>query len=134
VQGGDGCWLWTGSTGRGGYGQLSYAGKYQRAHRVAWILTFGEIPPGMFVLHRCDVPPCCRPDHLFLGTQRDNIHDMLQKGHHITPARTWRGPTHPRWLGGYRAWVRRHNRRRREATQQRALRLMDFWQWMDARP
>jgi hypothetical protein len=121
VQKGDGCWLWTGSVNhaRGGYGQVKYGKKHYRAHRLAWLLTFGEIPDGMKVLHRCDTPACCRPDHLFLGSQTDNIHDMLEKGRHVTPTRAWRGPTHPRWKGGYAAWLQRHAQRRREKNAQR---------------
>ena len=49
-------------------------------HRAAWLVTFGEIPAGMFVCHRCDNPPCCNPDHLFLGAHRDNMRDMRAKG------------------------------------------------------
>ena len=50
------------------------------AHRVAWMLAHGPIPRGMNVLHRCDVPRCVNPDHLFLGTQHDNVRDMIAKG------------------------------------------------------
>ena len=51
-----------------------------RAHRVAWVLYRGKIPRGKKVLHRCDNPPCCNPEHLFLGTQADNVADMVTKG------------------------------------------------------
>jgi len=63
-----------------GYGVFRYIGKAQRAHRVAWELTQGAIQSGMCVLHRCDTRNCVRPDHLFLGTQKDNIHDAIHKG------------------------------------------------------
>ncbi len=75
---GDLCWRWTGAIGGGGYGALGIP--QRRAHRVSWELHYGPIPPGILVLHSCDNPPCPRPDHLFLGTQVDNVHDMLQKG------------------------------------------------------
>src|SRR4029077_20972173 len=76
----DGCWLGTAAVaGKGDYGYFGFQGKIQRAHRVSWILTFGEIPDGLFVLHKCDTPLCVRPDHLFLGTQQDNVDDMARK-------------------------------------------------------
>jgi hypothetical protein len=75
------CWLWTASTrkGRGKYGQINLNGM-QRAHRVSWQLAYGPIPNGLHVLHKCDVPACVRPGHLFLGTHRDNMDDARQKG------------------------------------------------------
>lgn len=83
---GDGCWIWTGSIGTGGYGTIGgeHAGRILRTHRVAWELTNGPIPAGLKVLHRCDNPPCVRLDHLFLGTQIDNIADMDAKGRRRT--------------------------------------------------
>lgn len=86
VQKQNGCWPWTGSTTSDGYGRI-YAGGGNgapmlivRTHRIAWESVNGPIPDGKKVLHRCDNPPCCNPDHLFLGTQADNIHDMYTKG------------------------------------------------------
>lgn len=76
----EGCWEWQGPTGtNNGYGKTTFAGQYGLAHRVAWEVTHGEIPDGMKVLHRCDNPLCCRPDHLWLGTQADNVRDREQK-------------------------------------------------------
>lgn len=81
-----GCVLWMGATSRPGfktsvgYGELSEGGKVLRAHRVAWELTRGPIPDGLFVLHRCDVTCCVNPDHLFLGTNADNVADKVAKG------------------------------------------------------
>jgi hypothetical protein len=76
------CWVITGHHNRDGYGVLSVDGNMQLAHRLVWVYTFGPIPPGMCVLHRCDNPPCCNPDDLFLGTQADNMRDMAAKGRH----------------------------------------------------
>lgn len=74
------CWPWMHCRTLDGYGRVRALGE-ERAHRVAWIVANGRgVPPGMFVLHRCDNPPCCNPDHLFLGTQLDNIVDRVVKG------------------------------------------------------
>ena len=78
------CWLWTGSKVRG-YGRFGFRSKDQLAHRVSWILTHGEIPDGLLVLHRCDVKACIRPSHLFLGTQQDNMDDMVFKQRQNAP-------------------------------------------------
>lgn len=76
----DGCWLWRCARSNYGYGRFAFEGKNGHAHRVAWLLVKGTIPPGMYVLHKCDNPPCCNPDHLFLGTHLDNIADRCAKG------------------------------------------------------
>ena len=76
----DGCWEWTGSCGAKGYGQVGVKGKNLRTHRVSWELTNGKIPEQLIVCHHCDNPKCVRPDHLFLGTNKDNTQDMLSKG------------------------------------------------------
>ena len=76
------CWLWTGSTVLDGYGVI-HDGKNRGAHRVSWQIHHGPIPNGMCVLHHCDNPPCVRPEHLFLGTKRDNALDSINKGRHI---------------------------------------------------
>ena len=74
------CWLWRGSRDGLGYGHFSEG----RAHRVSWLLFKGPIPDGMKVLHKCDVRNCVNPEHVFLGTQADNIQDMLKKGRQRT--------------------------------------------------
>lgn len=76
-----GCWLWTGSVNSKGYGRIWYPPhRFVFVHRLAWTLAYGPVPDGLCVLHRCDTPRCVRPDHLFLGTIRDNNHDMMRKG------------------------------------------------------
>ena len=76
-----GCWEWTGARQTGGYGVLGVgSSKLVRAHRFAWELHYGEVPEGLSVLHRCDNPCCVNTEHLFLGTQADNMHDMRAKG------------------------------------------------------
>lgn len=74
----DACWLWTG-TRVGGYGVLRVRGRGLKAHRIAYALAHGSLQ-GLCVLHRCDVPACCNPHHLFLGTAADNNADMWRKG------------------------------------------------------
>jgi hypothetical protein len=74
------CWLWIGVKNDGGYGQFSLNGKKIRSHRFVWEHFKGEIPKGMEVCHKCDVPNCVNPNHLFLGTHQDNMADKTAKG------------------------------------------------------
>jgi len=76
------CILWMASRNTSGYGQVRWAGRLWLAHRAAWLARQGPIPPGLYVLHRCDLRPCINPDHLFLGTQKDNMADMAAKMGH----------------------------------------------------
>ena len=79
VQKTDDCWIWTASR-VGGYGRMWLAENVRiLAHRLSWLIHNGTIPVGKRVLHKCDNPPCVRPDHLFLGTMKDNIQDALRK-------------------------------------------------------
>lgn len=74
------CWNFTGSRDKRGYGHVSHSGKSWRAHRLSYHLFHGSIPTGLNVCHKCDNPSCIRPDHLFAGTQKDNLSDCRDKG------------------------------------------------------
>ena len=80
------CWNWTGFRADSrygqdnGYGLIRFCGHKQLAHRLAYLFTFGTIPIGMHVLHKCDNPACCNPAHLWLGTADDNMKDASKKG------------------------------------------------------
>ena len=73
------CWLWLGGL-QHEYGRLRYRGRSYAAHRVAWRLTYGPIPEYFGICHHCDVPRCCNPTHLFLGTSAENQRDARAKG------------------------------------------------------
>lgn len=76
---GSDCWLWTGAS-RNGYGQIYVDGKMQKAHRVTWEIVNGKSDPNLNACHTCDTPLCVNPDHIFIGTQRDNLRDAMKKG------------------------------------------------------
>ena len=74
------CWEWKLAGYPSGYGNLYWGRRKTYVHRIAWELTNGPIPDGLEVCHTCDNPPCCNPDHLFLGTHQENIQDSVEKG------------------------------------------------------
>lgn len=82
------CWEWNGHRSTSGYGYKCIRRKLTMTHRLAFAWANGPIPPGMFVLHKCDNPPCCNPDHLYLGTAKDNARDMYARKRHPTPNKT----------------------------------------------
>jgi|SRR5688572_195378 len=75
----DECWVWKAGCDTEGYGNFSLNGKQINSHRVAWEQTYGRIPRGKHVLHKCDNPPCCNPGHLFLGNPLMNARDRTKK-------------------------------------------------------
>lgn len=92
----DSCWLWQAGRFSNGYGQVWDGTRSRGAHRVAWELTHGQMPPpGAYICHQCDVPLCVRPSHLFLGDVRSNTADMCAKGRHANSTKTHCPAGHP---------------------------------------
>lgn len=101
------CWTWAASKNRDGYGWFRIGAQNKLAHRVSWVLHNGEIPGGLWVLHRCDNPSCVNPTHLFLGDVQANVDDSIEKGRRshlvISPKCRHAGTNH---------WTRQHPERR----------------------
>jgi hypothetical protein len=86
----DGCWIFQGAKNCHGYGMIGLGKRsdgIERCHRVSYRHFIGEIPKGMFICHKCDVPACVNPEHLFIGTPKDNHTDMRNKNRHSNPPR-----------------------------------------------
>ena len=82
----DDCWIFTGRLNKQGYGTIKVGGKYgcpHHVHRIVYEFYKGKILPGLLICHKCDVKACCNPDHLFMGTQKDNMQDMIKKGRQV---------------------------------------------------
>ena len=88
----DGCWPWTGRL-LDGHGTVSWCWRDVGAHRVAYAISHGPLLDGQVVRHTCDNPPCCRPDHLVVGTIADNNADMVERGRNATEQLVHRGAT-----------------------------------------
>lgn len=117
-------WLWTGKPGEDGYGQFRSGGAGSptiRAHRAAWAFAHGEMPPDdMLVCHHCDIPLCCNPVCLFLGTPAQNSADMRAKG------RQCRGEDHPNYGKGFGAAYKPEQRARGERNAAAKLTIDDI--------
>ena len=105
------CWLWTATKHVFGYGSFGHKGKKVGAHRMSYELFVGPIPEGMFVLHRCDVPECVKPDHLFLGDQKANLADMTKKGRRRNQNNGKTHCVHGHALSGYNLVIQKDGKR-----------------------
>ena len=102
-----GCWEWQGARYPHGYGAFGVGGRTIHASRFAYELLIGPIPPGLLVCHRCDNPPCVRPDHLFLGTQSNNMADCARKGRSASGERNGPRKRRERMPRGDQHWTKR---------------------------
>ena len=78
-----GCWLWTGAVDSHGYGKLNMRRNWLKAHRISYLVFHGIIPPGAFICHTCDNPPCINPFHLYAGSPADNTRDRVARNRSV---------------------------------------------------
>lgn len=109
---GPGCWQWTGPDNGTGYARIGVGGGYAMAHRLVFMANHGPIPPGMVVRHTCDNRRCVNPDHLVLGTQDDNVRDMVERGRCPRGADHWAAKLTPDTVLEIRARVAAGERQR----------------------
>lgn len=109
-----GCWLYMGGRDKWGYGDLSYRGKHIQGHRLSWRLLRGE-PGTLDVLHKCHNPPCCNPDHLYLGTDADNTRDRVEAKRHAFGSKNPRAKLNEEKVSIIRREYRYENRRSNSA-------------------
>lgn len=101
------CWSWLGYRDHYGYGIILWDGKNRKAHRIAYGLMVGPVPKNLLVCHHCDNPQCCNPEHLFLGTNKENQDDCTNKGRRHLPVCLKNG-RFPRYVGrpvGIETWI-----------------------------
>lgn len=130
-----GCWIWNGATHAGGYGHILVGSRTTGrrmvgAHRVSYELAKGEVPDGHDICHRCDTPACVNPDHLFAGTRKDNMTDMVSKGRGRKPVRTECRNGHEATPGEDCAQCRRANSKRhyaRNSEKERERKRSEYW-------
>lgn len=84
-----GCWLWMGTTNKGGYGVMSIDGRTRLVHRVSWKLRYKSFTPGTMLCHTCHAPRCCNPEHLYEGTHEDNMRDMSEANRAGSSKTSW---------------------------------------------